>query len=276
MAKTKAQPGIQLKKKDDGKKRKKNPQRMIMALPGNLELWEVDIDDLREQRVNAHVTPPEIFEKLTRNIAARGAPESIPFVVKREKKNGRQMFDIISGHHRTRAIRAAGLSKLIVLADTRDLTRSQIVAKQIAHNALVGKDDPQVLAEMLREIDNALDMIEAAVDPAEFGLNFEPPSFEVAPINVDFEYRWATVMFLPLQLKKLDEVVEKLRGDEALVGACDREVYERFKEAVRAVNDQCDIRNLGAVLAKMCDITMEYLDKQAKQQEESENGEEKD
>src|SRR6266699_1322539 len=50
-------------------------------------------------------------------------------------------FLYISGHHRTRAATAAGLSELFVLVDVTGLSRSQIAAKQLAHNAIEGQDN---------------------------------------------------------------------------------------------------------------------------------------
>ena len=73
--------------------------------------------------------------------------ESLPLTVKRKN-----FFEVMSGHHRTRAVRMAGLTELYVLADTRNLTRSQVVAKQIAHNRIAGSDDRETLATLFKEI----------------------------------------------------------------------------------------------------------------------------
>lgn len=100
----------------------------------NLELWRCHIDEIREQDRNARTMAPEMMERLSLTIKREKRLESIPFTVKRDG-----WFELISGHHRVRGCRAAGVETIIVLADTRDLDRSQIVAKQLAHNAIDAK-----------------------------------------------------------------------------------------------------------------------------------------
>ena len=105
-----------------------------LALGENLEIWYTHIDNIYEQDRNAQVMPPEMLEALSKNIAKEKRLESLPFVVKRMKGEN-VVFELISGHHRVRASRMAGVNYIYVLADTRDLNRSKIVAKQIAHNS---------------------------------------------------------------------------------------------------------------------------------------------
>ena len=51
-------------------------------------------------------------------------------------------YDIISGHHHIRAARKAGMKEMLVLVYTH-LDRASVVAKQLAHNTISGKDDPE-------------------------------------------------------------------------------------------------------------------------------------
>src|SRR2546427_679740 len=102
------------------------PER-ILELGNGLELWKVHASTLREQDVNARSMPKAMFERLSQTIARDKRLESLPLCAKTESD-----FEIISGHHRTRAATAAGLSELFVLVDVTGLSRSQIAAKQLA------------------------------------------------------------------------------------------------------------------------------------------------
>src|SRR3990167_3081838 len=108
----------------------------VLAVLGNgMEVWRVGVDDLQEQDKNARTMSPQAFQRLVANIKNGDRLESLPFCVLRPNGD----IEIVSGHHRTRAARAAGLNEVPVLIDTTTtLTRSQIVAKQLAHNSISG------------------------------------------------------------------------------------------------------------------------------------------
>lgn len=101
--------------------------RRILELGNGLELWKVHPSSLREQDVNARSMPKAMFERLSQTIGRDKRLESLPLCAWMEKG-----LEIISGHHRTRAATAAGLSELFVLMDVTGLTRSQIAAKHLA------------------------------------------------------------------------------------------------------------------------------------------------
>ena len=52
-----------------------------------------------------------------------------------------------------------------------------------------------------------------------------------------------------------------------MVGLCDVEVLPKFREAVKRTSGAYDIRALGAVVSKMCDIVLESLRDEEKFQE---------
>ena len=164
----------------------------------NLEIWRVDIKDIKEQDVNAQFMVPEMFNRLSENVKKESRLESIPFTVKREDH-----FELVSGHHRVRAARKAGLKEILVLADTRDLERSQVVAKQIAHNRLAGESNQDILDRMVKELSNVDDMIEAYVDMKDLGIT--PPGLSVDGLAIKVDWRMVTVAFLPDDLEQLKE-----------------------------------------------------------------------
>lgn len=202
-----------------------------MEVAPELYVLRVPIADLREQDVNAHTMPPAKFERLVENIRTRGAPESLPYCVQADPD---QPIEIVSGHHRVRASHAAGLTELAILLDTSKMPRSAVIAKQLAHNALVGSDDPDLIHQLLAEIDDpdhrlatglSADVLEgqAAVDVAAM---FAP--------RIDFDYRTVSFAFLPHQQAELERLIELLEGRQDLVVVAPIEQYdELLKVAAR-------------------------------------------
>jgi hypothetical protein len=130
----------------------------IADLGDGIIVAKVSINILKEQDKNAHLMKPEMFRQLHENIKKRGTLESLPYCALTDKG-----VEIVSGHHRYRAAKEAGLKEIFVLLDTSGLNRSQIAAKQIAHNALVGFDDSTVLREIAKMINDVDDMIESYI-----------------------------------------------------------------------------------------------------------------
>jgi len=219
----------------------------------DLELWRVNIDQLREQDINAQCMSPEMQERLTSNIAKEQRLESVPFVLKRE--DGK--FDIISGHHRYRAARNAGLKEIIVLAETRPLDRSRVVSKQVAHNRLVGTSDPQVLKKLCEEMVRPEDLLEAFINKSDLEIKYQPVPID--DIIIKYDWKILVLSFLPSQLNDIKSLCDAIPPKTAMVGACDIKIFDEFRETLLALGKAEDIRNLGTAVAKMVEITKEYL-----------------
>ncbi len=121
------------------------PAAAAVELGGGLELRFVHVDVLLEQDVNARTMTPDMFQRLQETVGRDQRLESLPFCAETAKG-----VEIVSGHHRVRAARAAQVSTIPVIVDVTGLTPSQIKAKQLAHNAIAGYDDPDALARLLR------------------------------------------------------------------------------------------------------------------------------
>ncbi len=117
-------------------------------LGDGIEIRLLDPATLHEQSIDAQIMSPTKFDQLVANIRARGALESFPYCW--EPFEG--VVEIVSGHHRTRAAVVAGLEVIPVIVDTLAMTAEEVRAKQIAHNALTGESDTQVLAGMMKDI----------------------------------------------------------------------------------------------------------------------------
>jgi len=230
----------------------------LLDLDEGLEIWRVSPFRLKEQERNARVQSSHAFTSLVRNVKTRGALESLPFVCRQGED-----FYIVSGHHRVRAAIQAELPTIVVLVDPSPRTRSEIVAKQLAHNAIQGKDDPAVLLQLMAEIDDVEAMIESAVDKAALEKQIKQ-DISVPDIKVDFDWKTVQLAFLPTQVKDL-EALAAVVGDADLVGVVDATVYADFMAVMKRLGKAQNIRSLGAIVYRMVEITHAHLDAEAAQ-----------
>ncbi len=227
------------------------PQR-ILELGNGLELWKVHPSTLREQDVNARAMPKAMFERLSQTIARDKRLESLPLTAKTERG-----LEIISGHHRVRAATAAGISEMFVLVDVTGLTRSQIAAKQLAHNAIEGQDNEQLLAEIYRQIEDAESKLEAFIDQK---LDIELPKVKIEGLDVEIDFKTVLLIFLPRVKERLDRALEYLRSSgqrlDGVYIAADSD-YTALEKAVRTINEEYDVRVVADIIGKMADLALQ-------------------
>lgn len=132
---------------------------VVADMGHGLVIAKVKLTDFREQDINARIMKTEMQKQLTDNIKKRGQLESLPFCA---LIDGR--IEIISGHHRIRSAKDTQvLDEIFVILDTTGLRRSQVAAKQLAHNAINGFDDQSTLKDIAKMIDDVDDMLESYI-----------------------------------------------------------------------------------------------------------------
>lgn len=214
------------------------------------------IAELKEQDINARVMAPREFERLVENIRERGALESLPYC---SQNGGTGPVEIVSGHHRVRAGRAAGLNNIYVLVDTSEMTRSRIIAKQLAHNFLAGEDDKDILKQLLETIDTPDDLL-ASGAPDELLPSAEHDAMELFMPRIDFDFRTVTFSFLPHQQADLEKLIEMTDGRQDLMVACPT---EQFQELLTVASRFARIRKVlsgGTAVALMVRAALEEIE----------------
>lgn len=232
-------------------------ERLADAGP-NLGVYKVHVEEIKEQDVNARVMAPEMFDRLTENIRREGRLEQLPFCV--VKGNG---FEMVSGHHRLRGARAAGLTEIFVLADERKLSRSSIVAKQIAHNRLQGEDDREILRRLYEEIETVDDKIETFLSAEDFDDVRQLEPVKIADLGVDLPFKHITLVFLPKAIEDLDALetfVKKLPRDSDTFGVVSIEALEAFRQACLKLSRKEDVRSMGAIVTRMLELIQPLID----------------
>jgi len=234
----------------------------LLDLGNGMAIWKVHLDALRERDKNARIMSKDTFERLSKNIENDKRLESLPLCTFNKEREGE--FLILSGHHRTRAARAAGLQTIYILVIEEELTKDEIVAKQLAHNALVGYDDQQILTELYAEINDVNARLESGLTDIDLQTDF--PSVSTYDIGVSLDYEALYILFLPSQVQKLEEILGGLEP-EARKYIADKADFERMKESALEISKRKNIRNIAAIMSVMLNIVEEYLEKNPPEEE---------
>lgn len=227
--------------------------KVIHRIDDSLVFAEVDVKDLREQDLNARYMPNEMFAQFTKNIKKRGALEATPYCCLTDKG-----IEIISGHNTIRSFIASKVGKTVfILLETKPMSRSEITAKQLAHNSIAGIDDPRILKKMYLSIEQADLRLEAFIDENKLELP-EPANVQITSLSTGLDMRNVKLLFLPYQLEDFEAIIQQLEGTEDKVYVAPIKEWPAFREAVNRTMQQEDIRSLGAAVARMSEIILEH------------------
>jgi hypothetical protein len=226
--------------------------KFITDLGSGVYVAVVPITELREQDINARVMDDGKFKQLVNNIKKRGTLESLPFCAFTNKG-----VEIVSGHHRSKAAREAGLKAIPTLLDMSGLNRSQIAAKQLAHNAISGIDDQNTLREIAKIITDVDDMLESAIDKDIF--KEQRAEIErLATPAIDVDWKAVQFTFLPHQTKDFEKLIKKTEGVE-IAGIVEIEQFKPFIEALEKTQNFQDVKAVGTAVYLMVQAALEKL-----------------
>ncbi len=226
----------------------------VVDLDNGISIWKVHIDYLREQDKNARSMSNTKFNRLADNIKRDNRLESMMLCVENE---GRDEFSIISGHHRARAARAAGIDTVHIMVINETLTDSQIKSKQLSHNALSGIDDPQIVKEIYEAIEDIKEKMASGINEDEMAEMERQIDVDGIALNVDFEV--VNIVFFPEHKEKFDRMLATMTaqtGENILISESDR--FQAFKTAVQGIANNNNIRNVSTIINKMSAIVLEY------------------
>ena len=229
---------------------------LLFGSNSRLKLKYVNFDDVREQDINANVMPAGMFNALKSNVQKNAALESIPLCATREETPDR--IEIVSGHHRIRAARAAGITSGVVLL-YEGLTNSELRAKQLAHNSIAGNSDPEIVREIFSQIDDLGDRMESFIDPDAFASLPQAVKFDMVDVDPLADAKTVTVVFLPTQIRDFQTALDLLTSDPDVVYTANREIFDGFKDAVHKTREQLEIVSYPTALAAMARLAVERL-----------------
>ncbi len=227
---------------------------VVADMGAGLVIAKVRLTDFREQDINARIMKTEMQKQLTDNIKKRGQLESLPFCALINSR-----IEIVSGHHRIRSAKDSGvLSEIFVILDTTGLRRSQVAAKQLAHNAISGFDDQSTLKEIAKMIDDVDDMLESYIGKDIIGEPMAELEKLLSP-KVEFDWKNVTFTFLPHQIKDLEKLLTVLQSvSPDFLGIADIDQHSDFIETITKYQQFANVKNTGAAIHAMVKAT-EYL-----------------
>lgn len=230
---------------------------LVEDIGGGIGLWRLHIDALREQDVNARAMSTAQMNRLSATMKRDKRLESLPLVAVTPRG-----VEVVSGHHRTRAARSAGLTVIPVLVDTTDLSRSQIIAKQLAHNSLQGEDNVEILRRLYEEIDDVDARLEAFLDPKDLELQV-PDRVSLPAMDLDIAFKSVLVMFLPHQADMFERAAQQIveladlnRDDLILL---DKDMQKRWDAMMRRVGKEYDARAMNVVMERLILAAADHL-----------------
>jgi ParB/Sulfiredoxin domain len=255
----------------EGKLKEVNQQLAELSkliLPDYMRLAYVHVDSIREQELNARSMSKAMFSQLIDNISNSGSLESVPLCAEIDK-----VVWIVSGHHRVRAARAAGQTYILVYIAS-GLTWDQVRAKQLAHNSIEGRDDPELVKKIFEQIQDVQSRFEAFIDAKLFDAAPRPVSF--TQVDVDFKKtsRAVLLLFLPVQWADMETAIQNILPatdiDETLI--CGYEEWEPWAEVLKRVRQEMDVTAIPTAIAVMAKLASERLDQIAAEEAEEEEG----
>lgn len=229
-----------------------------MKTKSRFKITEVGIDEIVYVDKNAHYMEQTTFLQLVENIRRDGQLSSVPFTILRE--DGK--YEVISGNHRVKAAKQAGITRLHVMyVEAKDISHDEKRAIQLSHNSIKGEDDVEILKQLLDEITSADYKQYAHIDESIFE---ELGSFDYDIIQPTNEVVTMSFTFFDTQKADFDRVVEELDTytPEQLENThlLPKEVLQNFNEVVSAVQKKYRVKSYGFAILKMVELVKKELD----------------
>lgn len=204
------------------------------------------------------------FNLLVANIKRDGCLTSFPLV---HRVDG--ALQVVSGNHRVQAAMKAGLIEGDAIEITSPLTREQFVALQLSHNAIVGKDDPNILKSLYDELDFGWKEYSGLTDDA-----FKVEDLDTSVLRVEAPfYEELTVSFLPGDAGVFNDWLDKIGKSKT---ACARLVgqysdFGTFFQTLVGVKHVTGVHNTAVALRLMAEMAGEALAAKEGEQAETEH-----
>lgn len=206
------------------------------------------LSSLRLLGKNARYMAEPEFNRLVANLKHDGVLTSLPLVYRGE---------VLSGNHRVQAAIKAGIAEADWIEITSELTDQQQRAIQLSHNALTGKDDPNILREIYEGLNLEWQKYSAVYEEM-FKLDEQTAIGLGVPIA---KYEELVIAFLPEDRQSFYDFAVKLekRYKKAHVLVGEASAYDDLFAAILAVKEGRHIGNTGTALRVMAEIVMAHM-----------------
>ncbi len=180
-----------------------------------------------------------------RNLRSDGVLTSVPFACRED--DGRYL--VLSGNHRVRAAIEAGITEAVVMVTDDPLPATRRIAIQLAHNALVGEDDPATLRALYDQLDQVDLRLYSGLDDKTLALLAQVDVSGLSEANLSFQT--ISVLFLPEERAEVETAWaaarDLLKGARAVWLARWSE-YDALLDALAVTKAAYDIANNATAL----------------------------
>lgn len=219
---------------------------------GMLRMKLVNPENLKGQRVNARYMKAEVMQQLVQNIKKDKRLESMPLIY--EEQDGDR---IISGHHRVEAAKAAKLPYIMVMVTSPE-DKDEIVSKQLSHNALVGTDDAQVLADLFNSIQSIEKRMATGLQDAIAKISYTSLNYRLG------NWKELVFMLLPEDIGMLDESMDEILktmqcSADAEIRMASIECFDKFAKTLMKVKKFENIESNGIALMRLVELALEKM-----------------
>lgn len=230
----------------------------------------VDPREILPSPKNARYMPKRTFDQLVANIRQDGnLAGHYPLCWQRE--DGR--FVILSGNHRVAATVEAGIPLIIITYTDRAMLEDEQVARQLAHNALSGMDNPVTLKELWESIQAVEFKVFTGIDESQLAKLVPSDVVQVDSAGLVFEQ--VVLLFLPREATHIEALVRKLaKYDRALQLAAPYQDWDRFFGVLLKFKEDQRILNSATALRVMCELVEEWFSERGSANTEEADGKE--
>jgi hypothetical protein len=211
---------------------------------------------LTRLEVNARYMRKEEYDRLVENVKRDGCLTSTPLIYSGgEYDEGREL--VLSGNHRTMASIDAGLDEIDCMLIEEQLTRQQLVAIQLSHNAIAGEDDPATLKQLYEELDDVDWRAYSGLDDDQLKLLAEVSPEGLSEANLDFAT--VSLIFLPAELEAARTAFEEARLGQNESWLAARADYEQTLDTLASTHAAHKVGNVATALHAILAITETHL-----------------
>ncbi|WP_051710154.1 ParB N-terminal domain-containing protein [Streptomyces sp. NRRL S-350] len=212
---------------------------------------------LTRLQVNAHYQTKEEFDRLVANVKADGCLTSVPLIYggAGEYEEGREL--VLSGNHRCDASVAAGLEEIDVMLISDPQHKDELIARQLSHNAITGKDDPATLKQLYDAIEDVDWRAYSGLDDDVLQLLAEVSPEGLSEANLDFAT--VSLVFLPSELEAAREAFDLARLSQNVSWLAARADYAQTLDTLASTHAAHKVGNVATALHAILAIVEQHL-----------------
>jgi len=210
------------------------------------EFQNVNIREIVESPMNAQVMKETHFKRLVNNIKKDGTLTSAVLLM---KQDGNKLM-CISGHHRIKAAKIAGIKEVPAMV-INEISESNRIRLQLSHNDIHGEPNENLLMVLQQRLNiEDLQLVEVME-----GIIKEQETFEIEKQ----EFYHTVITLLEPNHKKLTEILETINDKQFdSLAMISPEDYEKLKE-VLTIAFKKGYKSPGQAFRKFLDMAEENM-----------------